>query len=429
MQSMRGAFENELDVDPHEDRCLLCRSEVVLHVPRPTTFEGVTSDCKPWCRTGATFVCGYCGHVQKRTDQRWRRDVAEIYSEYDPYYLSAGVEQFVFYGSSPTTRSVRICQMLKARVRLPDRGHLLDVGCGNGALLRSFGKLCPEWVLTGADQGERFRKDVEHLPSVAKFYPGLEHVDSVFDLITLLHVLEHIPDALRLLEQLLAKLSPDGFLLVEVPNFLQNPFDLAVVDHCSHFVPQTLIALAGRAGFEPVTVAMDWVPKEISVVLRPAGSSVQSRYSAGQATAVGLFEAARESFAWLVRIVGDAREIASRGKFGIFGTATAGTWLGGVLGPAVSFFVDQDPLRTGKIHLGRPVLHPADVPAGSRIYVALPPSLAHRVRERLEPSFPSLRFFVPPALTDHEEAMDLSDTEKTQLRQGLFTHGGAEDVR
>jgi hypothetical protein len=49
--------------------------------------------------------------------------------------------------------------------------------------------------------------------------------------------------------------------------------------------------------------------------------------------------------------------------FGIFGTSIAGTWLYGELGDRTSFFVDEDPARAGKAHLGVRIIAPPNVPA------------------------------------------------------------------
>ena len=46
----------------------------------------------------------------------------------------------------------------------------------------------------------------------------------------------------------------------------------------------------------------------------------------------------------------------------MFVTAVAGTWLAGSLGGMAAFFVDEDPSRTGKHHVGLPVLAPQEVP-------------------------------------------------------------------
>ena len=70
-------------------------------------------------------------------------------------------------------------------------------------------------------------------------------------------------------------------------------------------------------------------------------------------------------------------------QFGIFGSSIAGTWLYSELTADVSFFVDEDPQRAGKMHLGLPILLPQNVPEGSLVFVALPHSVAYTVSTRL----------------------------------------------
>jgi hypothetical protein len=53
------------------------------------------------------------------------------------------------------------------------------------------------------------------------------------------------------------------------------------------------------------------------------------------------------------------------------------------LGDRVEFFVDEDPHRIGQTYLGKPVVAPATVASGSTVFLALAPTLAGAIRERL----------------------------------------------
>lgn len=48
--------------------------------------------------------------------------------------------------------------------------------------------------------------------------PTVSEIDDDFDVITLMHVLEHIPEPIGLLSQLHDRLSPGGWILIEVPH-------------------------------------------------------------------------------------------------------------------------------------------------------------------------------------------------------------------
>src|SRR5262249_33087105 len=156
----------------------------------------------------------------------------------------------IFQDGAPSPRTQRLLECMRERVSLPASGSMLDVGCGNGSTMRTFGKLYPRWHLAGVDVHNRFEPVVRTIPGVDGFYSGtLDDVDQQFDLIPLVYVVEHLPEPLQVLETLRRLLKPGGVLFVHTSNFWDNPFDLAVVDHCSHFVVPTLAGTVARAGF------------------------------------------------------------------------------------------------------------------------------------------------------------------------------------
>jgi SAM-dependent methyltransferase len=77
-----------------------------------------------------------------------------------------------------------------------------------------------------------------------------------FDLITALHVLEHVPDPVAAVRRMLGWLAPGGLLVVEVPNagglgarlFGRAWSGLELPRHLSHFTPATLEQVVTRAG-------------------------------------------------------------------------------------------------------------------------------------------------------------------------------------
>ena len=79
----------------------------------------------------------------------------------------------------------------------------------------------------------------------------------------------------------------------------------------------------------------------------------------------------------------------------MFGTSVAATWLASGLGDAIDFYVDEDPARRGRTHLGRPIVAPGKVAAGSTVYLAFIGDIAARIAQRLKPL--ALDFAAPPA--------------------------------
>jgi hypothetical protein len=100
-----------------------------------------------------------------------------------------------------------------------------------------------------------------------------------------------------------------------------------------------------------------------------------------------------DSLAWLRRTANHLRRLGAENALGLFGTSIAGTWLAAEAGNAISFFVDEDPNRVGRTYLGRPVYAPANVPAGTRVFVGLPSAVAAGICSRL--AMPGITF-IPP---------------------------------
>ena len=189
-------------------------------------------------------------------------------------------------------------------------------------------------------------------------------------------------------------LAPDGRILVQIPNLLENPFDLLVTDHCSHHTSKSLLALAQRAGLGVVLMTRTWMPKETTIILKNFNDHDSGRVTVKDPA--GLLNAVLERCAWLSELVDHAVNMSPKTSFGVFGTAIGGTWLANMLGESAIFFVDEDESRAGKVHMGRPVYHPFDAPAHHPIYLAFPFRQASQLLDRLGASYPELNLVVPP---------------------------------
>jgi SAM-dependent methyltransferase len=331
--------------------------------------------------------------VQKPADDAFLAEIDEIYRSYTIYHQAAGAEQAVFEQSSglPASRSVKLLETFRQHSNLKPTGRMLDVGCGNGATIRAFGQVAPGWTKAGTEFDDKYRADVESIPNTEPLQVGpVEDVPGCFDVITMVHVLEHIVDPIAVLETLRGKLAPGGLLLIEVPHHPANPFELLIADHRTHFTSDSMTRALAAAGFEIVSVAEDWIPKELSVIARPAPGPVTPPPAGDPATAR---ERIATSISWLRQTAQELHDLASTGRVGLFGTSIAGTWLASGAGDRVAFFVDEDPSRIGRVYLGRPVHAPADVPPCSRVFVGLPPVVSAGICTRLGRSGVE---FIPP---------------------------------
>jgi 2-polyprenyl-3-methyl-5-hydroxy-6-metoxy-1,4-benzoquinol methylase len=364
----------------------------------------VTSDCKPFPAGGRLAVCASCGGLQKFADARWLEEIGRIYADYDMYHQSSEVDQVVM---DPTTGGLRprgavLAGRLAGLSAFPASGRWLDVGAGRGAMLRAVSDLGRDWQLHACDLDDRYRDTLRAIPGFAELHcGGLEAARGTFDVVSMIHSLEHFVEPLEVLRAARHRLGADGWLFVQVNDTGANPFDMVVADHLTHFTPETLSNTVARAGYRVEHVTTDWVTKEISLTAR-IGGPVESAVTASDPRAV--VQVVRREIEWLdhVASAAEAAAAAAAGAIGLFGSAIAGTWLAGLLGDRVAFFVDEDRTRLDRRHLGKPILAPAQVPPDSAVFIGLIPATAMRIHDRLK-RLP-LRFHLPPPIDSANDA-------------------------
>lgn len=394
--------------------CHFCHAAALRLVQGYEQLRLVSSDCQPIDAGGQLAVCGSCGGVQKPIDTRWQARVAKIYSSYQIYHQSGGVEQVIFdqnTGRADTRSAALLARLFEALPTPPAQtGKLLDVGCGNGALLAAFGHQRPNWQLAGNELSADHQQRIEAIAGVNAFYAGsVDDVPGAFDLITLIHVLEHVPEPAAFLKKLAGRLPVKGVgeddqntppsLLIEVPDHTRNPFDLLIADHSAHFTKASLGAVLAQAGFEMLLMRDDIVPKELSAAacrVRDEGEKQSIPSSSNKAEAAVAFDRVQSRVDWLGALVELAMRTAADGPLGVFGTSIAGTWLGATLGDRISFYVDEDTARHGRRFMGKPVMGVKNAPAGVPVLLALPPWLAADVGRRLSKS--GIEWLLPPGL-------------------------------
>lgn len=393
-----------------DHQCHVCQKQALLEVVQFPLLGRVASDCRPWPSGGHLAICTHCGIVQKIVNDVWRQEISEIYNNYHLYHQSdSGHEQRVFNQETGTStpRSTAILHFLIKSVKLPTIGSMLDIGCGNGAMLQACSTLLGKWQLNGFDPNLKNRDKILEIPGVHKAWDGLlDNIPNTFDFMSLIHVLEHIENPIHFLLKIRQKLKPQGILLIQVPYFVDNPFDLLIADHCSHFDMQTCITVLQNAGLELIDIQTNIIDKEISVLAKVAES-----FDVGQAPSFTSNPnvvsknnvLVNKYIHWLNLLSKDAREIASAPDrlFGIFGTSIAANWLLGELQDLIKFFVEEDRNRINRSYRTRPVYHPVDVPLDSTVYFSLPRFLAEKIMHRLNTQ--NISYCLPPAFPSLDE--------------------------
>ena len=126
-------------------------------------------------------------------------------------------------------------------------GKLLDVGAGGGEFTYVSSQL--GFDSTGIELNIGYSNYAKDQYQANVKTGQLADVDGKFDVITMFHVMEHIPDPIKTFKKLYDLLNEDGLLFIEVPNiesFSQSPGNTFFKAHIHYFSATTLIACASQ---------------------------------------------------------------------------------------------------------------------------------------------------------------------------------------
>jgi 2-polyprenyl-3-methyl-5-hydroxy-6-metoxy-1,4-benzoquinol methylase len=154
--------------------------------------------------------------------------------------------------------------ILAALRTLPEDAALLDVGCGNGALLSELGRY-GRWRLCGVETSATGVEIARNQGIDARLADGRKDLsglfEQMFDLVISIEVIEHIYDSAGFLDAAYRVLRPGGKMVISTPyhGYLKNLL-LAAMNKCdTHYDPrnehirfwsrQTLTAAMREAGF------------------------------------------------------------------------------------------------------------------------------------------------------------------------------------
>lgn len=215
--------------------------------------------CKDHTVSRETFQllqCDQCGLVittpRPDSDQLGRYYISEEYISHTN--KSASIIDTVYLRARRLTLRWKL-RLLQTYSK-PVAGTLLDYGCGTGEFLAAAKQ--NGYTVAGVEPSQGAREKALTITN-APIYGELQSLQTkTFDIITLWHVLEHVPDVNSVIDQLCAKLTHNGTIFIAVPNhnsadgkhYGTNWAGYDVPRHLWHFSKRTMNLLLGNHGLQ-----------------------------------------------------------------------------------------------------------------------------------------------------------------------------------
>ncbi|GIX13607.1 MAG: hypothetical protein KatS3mg118_1566 [Paracoccaceae bacterium] len=199
-----------------------------------------------------TVLCGHCGLFYSNP--------MPTQAELDAYYRHMYRRDYQFARSGPGARHVakkeaearRRHDALARRFDLSRPRRFLDFGCGSGELVRHFA--AQGHAAHGFEPGVAYAAHAAGAGSVeirTGSWAEMDYPEAHFDIITCLHVLEHLRDPVGALAAMARWLAPGGLIWVEVPDMQGYPlkgFERFHFAHVLGFSSDNLVLAGQRAG-------------------------------------------------------------------------------------------------------------------------------------------------------------------------------------
>lgn len=229
-------------------KCCICDSNCVS-----LQFDfknSVTSDNRFITKDISYSYCECCDYIFVDYDKRV--DLEEFYkNDYDFLLESDDIEPQI----DGVKYSEYIVDFFSEYIVNDKNKMLLDIGAGKGNLLESFYKKFKNLSYFAVEPSNAFFKLNQKSFIKEKvhgfFIENIFH-DKKFDFITLVEVLEHVPNPKSFLMTVAENMHSESLMLVEVPNFENHKSDILTIDHLSLFNPYNLNYLFQVCGFEVV---------------------------------------------------------------------------------------------------------------------------------------------------------------------------------
>lgn len=314
--------------------------------------------------------------IQKNPNDLYLSTLQRIYRDYRIYEVSGGHEQVKFANGVPRARSELILDNIGDLI--PRRGAFLDIGTGSGVFLRAVSKrFRPHVTLHAQDIHDSEKGAILKIPCLQQFHCGdIQNIKEQFDVISLIHVFEHVLNPIEFLKAVKERLRAHGIVIFQVPNIEETPFDAVIYDHVFHYSRQTLLDVVANV-FPHCCLPAKQINNEITLVASDSPeciAPVHTRQTSGKVK----LEIVKAATNYLRHVKED---------IAVFGVSPPGTYCGAVLGEKLACFVDEDENIQYKTHLNHVIVPPENIKDGLKVFSTSKQKCKPHTCEIIQPAF------------------------------------------
>ncbi|MCW3103520.1 MAG: type 12 methyltransferase [Bacteroidetes bacterium] len=204
--------------------------------------------------------CNSCGF--KFTNPRPEPSELGRYYKSEEYVSHSNTKKGFINSTYQSVRKYTLLKKLQLISKYYKTGRILDIGCGTGEFLNTCKSA--KWETIGIEPDDDARNmAIKNYGLDVRGEAELKNLhDESFHIITMWHVLEHVPNLNERIEELRRLIKPTGIIIIAVPNcnsldakiYKENWAAYDVPRHLYHFTPADMETLFRKHGLKVFSI-------------------------------------------------------------------------------------------------------------------------------------------------------------------------------